>query len=61
MPERQQHTVGTVGRGDVIVKQLAKRTPSLGDRSVAQLTFPYRLISIPETGKRVVVEWPGRD
>jgi hypothetical protein len=49
----------TERRGDVRV--LAKEvTPSLGERVVPRLTSPYRLITIPATGKRVYVSWQGR-
>jgi hypothetical protein len=52
--------VRVVDRGGEVVVVVHERTPSLGDRTEARLTFPYRLISIPEQEKRVVVEWPGR-
>jgi len=49
----------TERRGDIRV--LARETtPSLGRRVEARLTSPYRLITIPATGKRVYVSWQGR-
>jgi hypothetical protein len=49
----------TERRGDIRV--LAReRTPSLGQRVAIRLTSPYRLITIPATGKRVYVSWQGR-
>ena len=35
-------------------------TPALGAHVVARLTSPFRLITIPATGKRVYVQWQGR-
>jgi PrcB C-terminal len=35
-------------------------TPRLADRVQARLTSPFRLITIPTTGKRVYVQWQGR-
>jgi PrcB C-terminal len=35
-------------------------TPSLGRQVRAELTSPYRLITIPATRKRVYVQWQGR-
>lgn len=45
-------------RGRVVVS-VREVTPGAGARSAA-LTFPYRLIEIAATGKRVEVEWKGR-
>ena len=43
------------------VNVLARETaPSLGERTTARLTSPYRLITIPATAKRVYVQWQGR-
>ncbi|MGH2921941.1 MAG: protease complex subunit PrcB family protein [Gaiellaceae bacterium] len=36
-----------------------ERTPRLGERVEARVTFPYRLVSLP-AGKDVYVDWPGR-
>ena len=49
----------TERRGDILI--LAREvTPSLGQRVEPQLTSPFRLITIPATGKRVYVQWQGR-
>ncbi len=46
-------------RGDIRV--IARETaPVLGRGVVAQITSPYRLITIPATGKRVYIQWQGR-
>ena len=42
---------------DVLAREV---TPSLGGRTVPELTSPYRLIAIPATSKRVYVQWQGR-
>jgi len=49
----------TERRGDIHI--LARElTPSLGDHVEPRLTSPFRLITIPATGKRVYVQWQGR-
>ena len=35
-------------------------TPTLHSHLAARLTSPFRLITIPATGKRVYVQWQGR-
>jgi PrcB C-terminal len=35
-------------------------TPTLGEHVQARLTSPFKLITIPATGKRVYVQWQGR-
>jgi PrcB C-terminal len=42
---------------DVFAKEV---TPTLGSRVEPRVTSPYRLITIPATGKRVYVQWQGR-
>jgi protease stability complex PrcB-like protein len=42
---------------DVLAREV---TPSLGSRTVPELTSPYRLIAVPATSKRVYVQWAGR-
>jgi hypothetical protein len=44
-------------RIDVVLRE---RTPSLGDRESARLTFPYRLITIPATTKPIHFRYEGR-
>jgi PrcB C-terminal len=49
----------TERRGDIRI--LAREvTPTLAQRVTARLTSPFRLITIPATGKRVYVQWQGR-
>jgi hypothetical protein len=49
----------TERRGDIRV--LARETaPAIGQQVEPRLTSPYRLITIPATGKRVYVSWQGR-
>jgi hypothetical protein len=42
---------------DVLAKEV---TPTLDNRVEPRVTSPYRLITIPATGKRVYVQWQGR-
>ena len=42
---------------DVVLRE---RTPSLGERESARLTFPYRLITIPATTKSIHFRYEGR-
>ena len=44
-------------RIEVFVRE---RTPTLRDAVEPRVTFPYRLITIPATTKRVYVQWRGR-
>jgi hypothetical protein len=46
--------------GDRVVVVVHERTPSLGDAVHAQVTYPFRLISLPRNGKPVQLRWPGR-
>ena len=49
-----------VERDDRIEVVVRGRTPGPDEPVHAGLTFPYRLLTIPETGKRVYVRWAGR-
>jgi hypothetical protein len=42
---------------DVLVREV---TPSLGEPVTARVTYPYRAITIPRTGKPVYVKLQGR-
>jgi protease stability complex PrcB-like protein len=42
---------------DVFVREV---TPSLGEPVTARVTYPYRAITIPRTGKPVYVKLQGR-
>jgi len=56
---RVQVLKATERRGDIHI--LARElTPPLGEKVQARLTSPFRLITIPATGKRVYVQWQGR-
>jgi hypothetical protein len=46
--------------GSHIVVLLHERTPSLGDVVQARLTYPFRLVSLPLSGKPVKPKLPGR-
>ena len=46
--------------GDHIVVVVHERTPSLGDRVQARVTYPFVLISLPRSKEPVRLKWPGR-
>jgi hypothetical protein len=46
-------------RDDTITVKVRERAPSLADHVEAQVTYPYRLLSLP-AGKAVFVDWLGR-
>jgi PrcB C-terminal len=46
--------------GPRIVVTVHERTPSLGDPVEPRVTYPYRLITLPRSGKPVKLKWPGR-
>jgi hypothetical protein len=56
---RVQILRATEHRGSVriVAREL---TPTLHSHLAARLTSPFRLITIPATGKRVYVQWQGR-
>jgi hypothetical protein len=57
--DRVEVVRATERRGDILI--LAQEvTPSLGQPVEPRLTSPFRLITIPATGKRVYVQWQGR-
>ena len=43
-----------------VVVHVRERTPSLGDRVAARVTYPYRLITLPRRNKPVELIWEGR-
>ena len=43
-----------------VVVVARERTPSLGDRVRARVTYPFRLITIPKTSKPTHLELEGR-
>ena len=44
-------------RIDVVARETS---PRLGDRVEARVTYPYRLLAIPRSGKRVHIVWEGQ-
>jgi len=46
------------GDGKITVR-VRERTPRLGERVAAHITYPYRLLSLP-AGENVYVDWLGR-
>jgi len=43
-----------------VVVSIRERTPSLARPGAARLVFPFRLLTIPRTGKPVELDWRGR-
>ena len=46
--------------GSRVVVVVHEETPSLGDPVDARVTYPFRLIALPRSGKPVKLKWPGR-
>jgi PrcB C-terminal len=46
--------------GGHLVVVVREETPSLGDPVAAQVTYPFRLISLPQTDEPVKLKWLGR-
>jgi hypothetical protein len=46
-------------RDEKITVRVHERTPKLGDRVDARVTYPFRLLSLP-AGRDVYVDWAGR-
>jgi hypothetical protein len=44
---------------DGITVKVREKTPTLADHVEAEVTYPYRLLSLP-AGKAVLVDWVGR-
>lgn len=44
-------------RIDIVARETS---PRLGDPVEARVTYPYRLLAIPRSGKRVSIIWDGR-
>ena len=47
-------------RGSEVVVVVRERTPSLGDRVAARVTYPFRLLALPRTDEPVKLKWLGR-
>jgi hypothetical protein len=46
--------------GDRIVVTVHERTPSLGEKVTPEVTYPFLLLSVPRSDKRLLLKWPGR-
>jgi protease stability complex PrcB-like protein len=46
--------------GNRIVVRMRERTPSLGDPVAARVTYPFRLLTVPRSGKSLRLKWLGR-
>jgi protease stability complex PrcB-like protein len=47
-------------RGDRIVVTVHERTPALGEKVTPKVTYPFLLLSVPRSDKRLLLKWPGR-
>ena len=45
---------------DQIVVRVRERTPSLGEPVAARVTYPFRLLTVPRSDKRLRLKWLGR-
>jgi hypothetical protein len=52
--------LGVRGDGDQIIVRMRERTPSLGQRVEARVTYPFRLLTVPRSDKRLRLKWLGR-
>jgi hypothetical protein len=46
--------------GSRIVVRMRERSPTLGDAVTAKVTYPFRLLSVPRSGKSLRLKWLGR-
>ena len=46
--------------GSRIVVTVHERTPSLRDRVKPRVTYPFLLLTVPRSGKSLLLKWPGR-
>ena len=47
-------------RGDRLVVTVHERTPSLGERVTARVTYPFLLLTTRRSDKSLLLKWPGR-
>ena len=47
-------------RGARLVVTVKERSPALGEPVVARVTYPYRLITVPRTDKKLLLHIEGR-
>jgi PrcB C-terminal len=52
--------LGVREAGSRIVVTVRERTPSLGDRVTAKVTYPFRLLTVPRSDKSLRLKWLGR-
>ena len=52
--------LGVRETGSRLVVTMRERTPSLGQPVTAKVTYPFRLITVPRSGKHLLLKWPGR-
>jgi hypothetical protein len=52
--------LGVRENGDRIVVTVRERTPTLGERVLARVTYPFRLISVPRSDDHLRLKWLGR-
>jgi hypothetical protein len=45
---------------DRLVLTVHERTPSLGERVTPKVTYPFLLLTVPRSDKRLLLKWPGR-
>ncbi len=48
---------GVVERRRSVLVRVAEVTPGLGDPVVARVTYPFRLLAVPRTGKPTGIAW----
>jgi hypothetical protein len=52
--------LGVGSHGGRIVVTVREHTPQLGDRVKARVTYPFRLISVPQSDRDLRLKWLGR-
>ena len=46
--------------GSRIIVRMRERAPSLGEAVTAKVTYPFRLLTVPRSGKSLRLKWLGR-
>jgi hypothetical protein len=54
------HVESVTEQGGTIDVVVSEQTPTLGDHVTPHLTYPFRLITLPKSGKHVHVRYAGR-
>jgi hypothetical protein len=52
--------IGVRDEGGHRVVTVREHTPALGDPVQARVTYPFRLLALPHSGKPVKLQWLGR-